>query len=362
MRIFIPIVLIILLLLTDYAYSDELSFKLPDNELVGGDIPKSVMNADFLNGYFISYDDYSSNGEGIPWNVKKINADKFWNLSKGEGIKVAILDTGINYTHPDLVNSVNGGISFVGEDPNNYTDYFGHGTAIAGIIAAQENGFGIVGIAPEVQLYSVKVLNDTGYGTLFDIVDGLEWCLDNGMDIVVMSFGSNDNSFYLEWEVDRLYYNGIILVAAAGNNRTSDDVNYPARYENVIAVSSTDKNDVIAYTSSRGPSVELSAPGDRVYTTTLNGGYSDYFSGTSFSAPHVAGAAALLLSHNNSYTSNEIKQILRNTSVDLGGKGRDDLYGYGRVDAGNTYDFLTSQTPTTTTTTTSTTSTTTTTS
>ncbi|MEM5793360.1 MAG: S8 family peptidase, partial [Candidatus Aenigmatarchaeota archaeon] len=216
-----------------------------------------------------------------------------------------------------------------------YMDYVGHGTGVAGIIAAEENGFGLIGVAPKADLYAVKIATSRG-AYLNDILKGLNWCLENDMDIVVMSFGSEIYDEEFENKVRELYSNGILLVSSAGNGEDTDGnriitVNYPARFEEVIAVSAVDERDQYIPRYSYGPEVEISAPGYLVYTTSLTNGYM-VISGTSFSAPHVAGALALILSYNNSLTPEEIRKILRESTIDLGIFGKDNYYGYGRLD------------------------------
>jgi len=341
----LPFIIFLLLLPSVTLSYDDIFIKLPKDILSGTIIiPPSTKN---FYDYKISSEPNPYIEQMLTWNVEKINTTIFWNLSKGEGVKIAILDTGIDYNHPDLGGcfglgcKVAGGYDFVNEDDDPMDDV-GHGTGIAGIIAAENNSIGIIGIAPEAELYAVKVMDEDG-GYLYDILDGLDWCLNNSMDIVVMSFGSEDYSPSLENKSNDLYSEGILLVAAAGNegddNLETDNITYPARHGTVIAVGSTDINDVRASSSSDGPELELSAPGSQVIMTYLNGTYG-FWSGTSFAAPHVAGAAALLLSYNQSYTPDDVREILRNTSVDLGKEGKDNLYGYGRVDLGNAYDYF----------------------
>jgi len=261
-------------------------------------------------------------GENIPFNIKKVKADTVWNVSNGSGIKVAVLDTGIS-EHDDL--SIAGGISFV---DNNYFDSNGHGTAVAGIIAALLNNEGLVGVAPEVSLYSVKIMQGST-GDLSNAIAGIEWVIDNNISIVSMSFGFNSYSQIFKKALQEAYNHNIVLVAASGNNG-EDNILYPAKYDTVIAVGAVDLNDNLASFSSYGFEQELVAPGVDVNSTYLENSYR-LSSGTSMAAPHVAGVAALIKAFNNSLTNEQIRAKLRNDALDLGAAGKDDLYGYGLV-------------------------------
>lgn len=234
-----------------------------------------------------------------PWNIGRIGADRVWTAeygcTSGAGIDVAILDTGIDADHPDL--SVAGGINCTGnilKDGStrraDWTDKEGHGTHCAGIVAALNNSVGVVGVAPQVRLWAVKVLADDRSGYVSDVIQGLEWCVDNGIEIVSMSF-AGEFSQALGEACDAACEAGLLLVAASGNDGVA--VGYPAAYDSVIAVSAVDAADRLAAFSSVGPAVELTAPGVDIRSTYRDGGYAS-FSGTSMACPHVAGVAALV--------------------------------------------------------------------
>jgi subtilisin len=266
----------------------------------------------------------------IPWGIAKIRAPEVWATgNEGTGIKVAIVDTGIDTTHPDL--NVVGGATFVA-GTSSYNDDNGHGTHCAGIVAALNNELGVVGVAPGAALYAVKVLNRLGSGYVSDVISGIEWCISNGMQVVSMSFGSTSDSTSLHAECDKAYSANIVLVAAAGNNGPgSNTVTYPAKYSSVIAVGATDSSDVVASWSSRGPELSVTAPGVNILSTYKGGVYAT-MSGTSMACPHVAGTVALILA-NAAHTPAEVRDILQKTAVDLGTIGWDSAYGYGRIDA-----------------------------
>ncbi len=203
-------------------------------------------------------------------------------------------------------------------------------------MAAEDNAEGVVGVAPEASLYAVKALDSSGSGYLSDVVAGVDWAVDNDMDVISMSLGSDFYSSTLETACDNAYQNGLILVAAAGNDGNpagkTDSVDYPARYDSVIAVAATDDTDTRATWSSTGPDVELSAPGVSIYSTYLNDGYATG-SGTSMACPHVAGTVALAKIAYPTYSNIEIRSLLQNTADDLGAAGFDIKYGHGLVDA-----------------------------
>ena len=264
------------------------------------------------------------------WGVTRIGAGTVHADNKGTGVKVAIIDTGIDYSHSDLDANYKGGYDFVNGDSYPLDDN-GHGTHCAGIVAAEDNGEGVVGVAPGAFLYGVKVLNSGGSGYVSDVIAGIEWSVENGMQVISMSLGSDFGSTPLKDACDNAYSSGVLLVAAAGNDGNSpgkgDNVDYPARYSSVIAVVATDRNDNRARWSSTGPAVELAAPGVSIYST-YPGGYATK-SGTSMACPHVTGTAALVIAMSNA----DVRLRLQKTADDLGATGPDTKYGYGLVDA-----------------------------
>ncbi len=289
-------------------------------------------------------------GEVLPWGVDRVDADAAWVTSKGNGVKVAIIDTGVSKTHPDLVDNLKGGINFVAQkgiiDPAKWDDDNGHGSHVAGTVAAVDNSIGAIGVAPEAHLYAVKVLDRRGSGFISDVIDGIYWAKNNGMQVINMSLGCNCPSDTLKQAVDDAYAAGVVVVAAAGNDGTADGsgdtVIYPAKYDSVVAVAATDSSNVRAWWSSTGPAVELAAPGVSIYSTWKGTGYNT-ISGTSMASPHAAGTAALVLAApvlalfdsdaNGSYSASEVRAALRATADELGAAGVDTFYGYGLVDA-----------------------------
>jgi subtilisin len=256
----------------------------------------------------------------------------------GTGVKVAVIDTGIDYTHEDLDANYKGGYDFVFNDSDPFDGNNSHGTHVAGIIAAERNGIGVVGVAPNASLYAVRVLDSAGFGTVSWVIAGIEWAVDNDMDVAIMSSGTKEDCQSLREACRNASDAGVLLVAAAGNT-DGGNVTYPARYDSVIAVTATDLNDSQASFSPIGPEVELAAPGVNIMSTTSGDGYGT-LSGTSQAAPHVVGTAALIISSNlpdvndDGVVNNEdVRLQLQSTAQELGDPGKDDTYGYGLVEA-----------------------------
>ncbi|MBM3471844.1 MAG: S8 family peptidase [Armatimonadetes bacterium] len=273
-------------------------------------------------------------GEQLPWGVDQIDAELVHPTNKGANVKVAVLDGGIDYNHLDLkANYVAGGYDFANGD-NDPMDDNGHGTHCAGTIAAEDNEIGVIGVAPEADLYAVKVLGG-GSGQWSWLIAGLDWCVTNGMQVASMSLGGSSPPTLLKDACDNAYNAGIVLVAAAGNNGSgTDTVGYPAKYDSVIAVAATDKRDRRASFSSTGPAVDVAAPGVDVLSTILNNQYG-LKSGTSMACPHVSGTVALLLAANPTRTPAQVRQRLIDTALDLRPAGWDSGTGWGRIQADN---------------------------
>jgi minor extracellular protease Epr len=267
------------------------------------------------------------------WGIATTKAPQAWSSSyTGKGVKIAVVDTGIA-SHEDLI--IAGGASFVAYT-SSYADDNGHGTHVAGIIGARNNTVGVVGIAPDSTIYAVKALDSNGSGYLSDIIAGIDWSITNRMDLVNLSLGSPQDSLTLHQVVDKAYNNGILVVAAAGNNGTADGsgdtMEYPARYDSAIAVAAIDSNNQRGYFSATGSKLEVAAPGVNVRSTYLNGGYAT-MSGTSMATPYVTGNLALIKQANPTLSYTALRSKLDQTVVDLGAAGRDTWYGYGLIQA-----------------------------
>ncbi len=266
--------------------------------------------------------------ETVGWGVSRV-----WGASQptatGAGVKVAIIDTGIDLTHPDLAGNIKGGINLVrtNRSPN---DDNGHGSHVAGIVAAIDNTIGYVGVAPGASLYAVKVLDARGSGYLSTVAAGIDWARQNGMNVGNMSLGGSSGTSQLQAACDNAAAAGVLLVAAAGNSGDGStltvETSYPAQYSSVVAVGATDYADAVASFSNTGPKVEVSAPGVSIPSTYKGGGYAT-LSGTSMASPHAAGLAAVLLSAGS--TASTIRADLDAHVRDLGPSGRDYGYGFG---------------------------------
>ncbi len=268
--------------------------------------------------------------EKAMWGLSRIEAGTVNESFKGSGVKVAVIDTGIDYTHPDLAANYHGGYDFVNVDTDPMDD-FGHGTHVAGTIAAADDGTGFIGVAPDASIYALKALDSNGCGWASDINAAIDWAIVNEMDIVSMSLGGSTDFVSMRKLCQEANDEGIVLVAASGNGYGCS-VSYPAAYGTVIAVSATSVIDNCASFSNIGEEVELSAPGVNIRSTAPGGGY-DSKSGTSMAAPHVSGLAALLLSADNTLDTLEVRIILSSTSTDLGDKGKDVYFGNGLINA-----------------------------
>ncbi|WP_397536802.1 S8 family serine peptidase [Rummeliibacillus pycnus] len=268
-------------------------------------------------------------------NMRMLGVQNAWNQNlTGRGVKVATFDTGVANI-PALANVKK--YSFVEDDPatpddeSSPLDTDGHGTAVAGIIAGQvskplADGY-LVGLAPDVELYSVKVFDPTG-AKMETILKAVEWAIENNIDIINMSLGTEQDDPILYQAIKKANTAGITMVAAAGNEGNAHDVDYPAKYSEVIAVSSIDNAKMLWKKSNTGSQVEYTAPGVNIYTLSPTRSYVQ-MSGTSMSAPHVTGMIALLKQQYPTYTPSELRHVIRNYTIDLGNKGRDSLFGYG---------------------------------
>ncbi|ARK25362.1 hypothetical protein SporoP37_12320 [Sporosarcina sp. P37] len=270
----------------------------------------------------------------IPWGVRKVRAQSSWRNYTGKGVKVAVLDSGISLRHEDV--TVSGGVSFVA-GTSSYADDHNHGTHVAGIIGAKNNHTGVVGVAPDAELYAVKVIDRNNSFLTSDLIKGIDWSITNEMDILNMSLYTYDyyNHYGLHEIIKTAYNEGMLLVGITGNTGTDsrdNTVNYPGKYSEVIAVGSIDEDSLVSYYSSFGSETEVTAPGSYVYSTLKNGSYG-YMSGTSMAAPHVAGLLALLKEEYPNYTNRQLRSKLIQNSIDMGTLGRDPYYGHGLVQA-----------------------------
>jgi subtilisin len=308
----------------------------------------------------------------IPWGVSYIGAPNVWNITKGQAdvngdgigdVQVAVIDTGVDYNHPDLSKNIAWCIATLnGQITNDCYDGNGHGTHVIGTIAALLDGQGVVGVAPEVKIYAIKALDDNGQGYISDIVAAIDQAIkgpdgvidkdsdgvvagdpdDDAPEVISMSLGGSSDVPELHDIIQKAYQLGIVVVAAAGNEGASSPA-YPAAYPEVIAVGAIDNNEQVPYWSNRNP--EVAAPGVDILSTWPGGEYKT-LSGTSMATPHVSATVALMqaarLSHGlpilppgsfDDMSNTTVRGILHLTAKDLGAAGYDELYGYGAIQA-----------------------------
>jgi serine protease len=276
------------------------------------------------------------------WDIPKIRTADAWQKSTGAGVVVAVIDSGVDATHPDLAGNVISGLDATTDREGATTDRHGHGTHVAGTIAAVTgNATGISGVAPDVKIMPVKVLGDNGSGNMSDTAQGITWAADHGAQVINMSLGGTQQVAAVSTAISYARSKGVTVVAAVGNSRQQGSpTSYPAADAGVIGVAATDTNDRIGVYSNAGSYVDVAAPGTDILSLAPGGQYKT-MSGTSMASPHVAGVAALLKSYQSSLTPDQIEATLEKSAVDLGGAGFDNDFGNGRVDALAALNLLT---------------------
>ncbi|MED1468593.1 S8 family serine peptidase [Bacillus salipaludis] len=263
------------------------------------------------------------------WYLNKIQMPKAWNITKGSPhITVAVIDDGVQQGHPELkgkivspYNAVTGGTYYTPHE---------HATHVAGIIAASFNKSGIAGIAPNVKIMPINVF-DGEEASDYAVAQGIKYAVSHHADVINMSLGSPNYSALLDYYANYAKSKGVLLVAAAGNDGTFTKT-YPAAFNSVVGVGATDSSDHRAYYSNKGSFIDFTAPGSNIYSSINRSSYAN-LSGTSMATPIVSGVAALVLSKNPFLNPNQVETVLKRSTIDLGRKGRDDYYGYGRIDA-----------------------------
>lgn len=278
---------------------------------------------------------YPGGGNHEQWALEKLQAERVWSSVKGDGVKVAVLDTGVQGDHPDLAAQLLPGKDYVDPDNSESVDPHGHGTHVAGIIAAAMNDFGVTGLAPNAKIIPIRVLPEQGDADWAHIVNGIYEAADRGADIINMSLGGEGTNYSaLNLAVEYANLKGASVVASSGNS--GDDRMYlPAGTPGVLGVGGTTSDDVRWWDSTFNSSVDMSAPGHDIFSTTRSSDYGSD-SGTSMAAPFVSATLALTLQAARKTTHNAtgvgVEQVAQEHSVDLGELGRDDEYGVGRVD------------------------------
>lgn len=259
--------------------------------------------------------------------LRQINALKAWNTTTGDELIVGVLDTGADETHPELI----GKIVRLGESAAGTEDGIGHGTEVSGIIAANTNNSqGIAGISWKTKILPVKVTDEFGQAKVSSVVKGLDEAYEYGVKIVQISLSTSQFSQVLKDAV-KLAQGRNILIISTGGNTGAHELRYPAAFDGVIGVGAVTKDEEVETYSTTGNHISLVAPGTNIYTTSLLSSYVSV-SGTSFAAPQVAGAAALVWSVMPELSWRDVREILISSAKDLGEKGKDFVYGYGLLD------------------------------
>jgi len=349
-----------------YKIIPAIVIELPESAVKHLEKAKGVVRVEYDGEIHILGRPITQPPQTIPWGIERIKAPDAWQITTGASdgvIEVAILDTGIDYDHPDLQDNIKWGISVlrgrISTNPRSYIDRNGHGTHVAGTIAALNNDIGVVGVAPEVEIYAIKVLGNGGIGSWSDLILGIEQALlgpdgvldadgdgiivgdpdDDAAEVISMSLGGSSAPDSVHDAISEAYQLGVVLVAAAGNEG-AEYPSYPAVYLEVIAVGATDMDDQVPSWSNRHP--EIVAPGVDILSTYPDNTYKE-LSGTSMAAPHVSGVVALIQAvYYNNYgtvlpvgteddlTTDTVRGILHTTADNIGDSI---FYGYGIVRA-----------------------------
>ncbi|ERI95629.1 putative thermostable alkaline protease [Clostridiales bacterium oral taxon 876 str. F0540] len=271
------------------------------------------------------------------WAISKIKGDEAWSaLKQKKQIKVAVVDTGVDYNHPDLKNRVlkDEGYNFLDNNKDTMDDNW-HGTHVAGIIAADgANSIGITGVVgnADVKIIPIKVLDKNGQGSSDIIAKGIKYAADKEADIINFSVGFDVKDEFIRQAIRYARTKGSFVVVSAGNNNINCDNSSPAGDEGAYTVSSINEYNEKSSFSNYGNSIKIAAPGENILSTIPKGDY-DYKNGTSMAAPYIAGVAAMVKAQNPGLTPEDIEYILDKTADDIMEKGKDEETGYGLVNA-----------------------------
>src|SRR4051794_29488571 len=268
------------------------------------------------------------------WALDRVSFESAWALTRGHGVTVAVVDTGVRADHEDLQNAVLPGKDYVSPGGNGWNDQNGHGTHVAGIIAAAaSNGVGIAGAAPNVKILPVRVLDASGAGYSSNVADGVIWAADHGARVINLSLGGTVPSAGTRTAIQYANSKGAIVVAAAGNGaQQGNQAIYPAAFPEAVAIAAVGPNLTRASFSNYGAYVDLAAPGVNIRSTynSSRTAYAD-MSGTSMATPYAAAAVALAAAENPKMSAAGIRDALEATAIDLGPAGADAQYGRGLI-------------------------------
>jgi len=282
------------------------------------------------------------------WNITAFRLPEAWNFSQGDGVKIAILDSGCDLDHPDLADNLLPGINFV--DPNSPPeDNNLHGTHVTGTICAINNDLGVVGVAPKAKVIPVKVLDANGSGDMETVANAIKWAVDQKVDIISMSLGSPRSIPVVEEACQYANSKGIPIFCAAGNAGNTKQVFYPAAYDTTIAIGSVDENFDRSVFSNTGDRLDFMAPGNKILSTVPDNWYGE-LSGTSMACPFAVGVAALLLSysraHNNCLSLNNTQdyiEVLKQQTIPLNNPefaGKQFFSGFGIINPENLLEWI----------------------
>jgi len=290
---------------------------------------------------YVEPDYYAQQGESTPndsfyssqWHLPKIGSAVAWTRTTGSpGVVIAVVDSGVYAAHPDLVGKLVPGWNFVKNNADT-SDVTGHGTEVAGTVAAAtNNGIGVAGVSWASVVMPLVTVDATSFSAYSNVAAAIQYAADHNVRVINVSIGGTASSNALQAAVNYAWNRGSLVFAAAMNNGGTTP-NYPAACDHAVAVSATDENDKLAVFSNYGTWLTLSAPGADILTTMNGGGYG-YVNGTSFASPIAAGVAALVLAANPTLTNQQVLDILKQSADHPGQPGFDSNYGWGRVNAG----------------------------
>ncbi|WP_309123414.1 S8 family peptidase [Paenibacillus sp.] len=316
--------------LMDYFKDHNVEYVEPHYMYVTNETPDIVPNDELYSRY--------------QWNLPIIQTPAGWSVTKGAGeVVVAVVDTGVTLSHPDLQGHLAEGYNVV--DPANPpADDVGHGTHVAGVVSALvDNGQGVAGMTWYNKVMPVKVLDSTGMGSTYSVAEGIVWATDHGAKVINLSLGNYASASFLHDAIRYAFDRDVVLIAATGNDNTSQP-GFPAAYPEVLAVSATNQQQEKASFSNYGDYVDVVAPGENIASTYTENQYAA-LSGTSMASPHVSALAALIRSVNPSLKNTEVYDIMRKSAVDLGAAGKDAYFGYGQINVPRALQLATGQQP-----------------
>lgn len=263
------------------------------------------------------------------WHLQTMNLPAAWDINRGAGITVAVLDTGVNPSHEDLSGKLVPGRNVVSGNSNT-ADIYGHGTKVAGVIGAiMNNGLGVASIAPDSRIMPIRITNSPdGWASISAMANGITWAADHGARVANISYEATSSSS-VRTAADYMRNKGGLVVVSAGNSGTDLGI---ADSRSIITVSAVNSSDNKPSWSNYGNYIDVAAPGTGIWTTNNNGDYSSV-SGTSFASPVTAATIALIMGVDGSLTADEAEAVLENSAIDIGSNGWDQEFGHGRVDA-----------------------------